>query len=352
MARIESPPLRRYPSARKMNRLKLDPSVILGTPRPDITVMKLTGDECHFNVHSEAGTGSFSKYVFPHAALNVASNRNREDFIVEEDVDKPLIWFHFTPSGSIVHHLDGKRQTVTHDSSSNLILFRRTIEYEIRKDVPNASLVIVVSPDFLMQTLGGEKTSALALERMIFRGEDDNILIHGGEPTPSMRMIVHEIMNAPFQGPLKRLYIEGKTYELMALRLAQLEQSSRRAPIREASLVLRGEDIERIRRAKELLADRMEDPPSIADLARLAGINEFKLKNGFKKIFGETIFGFLRGYRLETAKSLIETRDMNVAEIALEVGYRNPAHFARAFRLRYGVNPGRLLSQKRKRCGA
>lgn len=93
----------------------------------------------------------------------------------------------------------------------------------------------------------------------------------------------------------------------------------------------------------------MEDPPAISALAKRAGINEFKLKHGFKRIFGRTIFGYLREYRLETAKALIEKRDMNVAEIALEVGYGNPAHFAQAFRLQYGINPGQLLARKRKK---
>ena len=215
--------------------------------------------------------------------------------------------------------------------------------------VPNTSLVIIVSPDYFLRMI--EEYKALhfcKLEKRIHSNPNDNILINESVPTPGMQIILHEILNAPFHGPIRKIFIEGKVHELMALRLDQLVESHSCNPAKTQSFVLRSDDIDKITAAKEMLTNHMEDPPTVSLLARHVGINEFKLKHGFKRIFGKTIFGYLREFRLETAMALKVKREMNIAEIALEVGYRNPAHFAYAFRRRYGINPGRLLVEKRK----
>ena len=90
------------------------------------------------------------------------------------------------------------------------------------------------------------------------------------------------------------------------------------------------------------MAKKMDDPPTIAQLARIAGINEFKLKAGFKALFGSTIYEYLRAIRLEKAYTLIRNGEMSVSEVAYHVGYNKPSHFSRLFRDCYGINPGQV----------
>ena len=60
-------------------------------------------------------------------------------------------------------------------------------------------------------------------------------------------------------------------------------------------------DRERLFFAKTYLLQHYEMPPTIAELARIAGINEFKLKNGFKELFGDTIHNFVNNYKMDIA---------------------------------------------------
>jgi AraC-like DNA-binding protein len=64
----------------------------------------------------------------------------------------------------------------------------------------------------------------------------------------------------------------------------------------------------------------MEAPLSLPELAGYAGINETKLKRGFRKVYGTSVFGYLRNQRLDKARILLETGDMNVSEVAYSVG--------------------------------
>lgn len=98
------------------------------------------------------------------------------------------------------------------------------------------------------------------------------------------------------------------------------------------------EDIQRLHEARRIVEASLEHPPSLLELARLAGINDFKLKKGFKACFGTTVFEHVRATRLEQAMALLRGGS-NVTEAALSVGYSNPSAFAQQFFRRYGIKP-------------
>lgn len=98
-------------------------------------------------------------------------------------------------------------------------------------------------------------------------------------------------------------------------------------------------DLERLERARRLLLDRIDSPPSLRDLARHVGLNEVKLKVGFRTAFGNSVFGYLRVERMELARRLLVQRGLSVTEVALRVGYANPSKFAGAFRKHFGFMP-------------
>ena len=151
-----------------------------------------------------------------------------------------------------------------------------------------------------------------------------------------MQLVLQQIMHCPYQGAMKRLYLESKVMELIALRLGQFLEASggqKRSPS------LRADDVERIYRAKEILLQNLTDPPSLATLGRRVALNEHKLKVGFRELFDTTVFGYLHTQRMERAKQLLEAGSMTIIAIAQTVGYANRSHFAAAFRKWFGANP-------------
>jgi len=161
--------------------------------------------------------------------------------------------------------------------------------------------------------------------------------------SPITPYLVKEIMSCSYDGFVKRLFVEAKLREIASLQLAEFfsgEDAAKKS-------FLKHEDIGRILIARDILVSQIINPPAIVELAVESGINEFKLKKGFKEVFGTTVFGYLREVRLNHAKSLIESGTMSVIEVALSVGYSNPGYFASLFRKKYGVNPGDYLNSIR-----
>lgn len=83
------------------------------------------------------------------------------------------------------------------------------------------------------------------------------------------------------------------------------------------------------------------------ELAREIGINDHKLKVGFRQVFKTTVFGYLHDQRIERSRQLLESGEMTVTGAASAVGFANRGHFAAAFRRKFGINPS-LYARQRK----
>ncbi|MBF2064132.1 MAG: helix-turn-helix transcriptional regulator [Calothrix sp. C42_A2020_038] len=166
-----------------------------------------------------------------------------------------------------------------------------------------------------------------------------------GEITQQMWLVLSHILKCPHQGLMKQMYLESKTIELITLYCQQFQKDNvdnYRSPSKNLS------DIDKIYQAKEILLNNLENPPSLIELARQVGLNEFKLKCGFRQIFGTSAFKYLHDYKLEKAKQLLALGEMKVEEVASRVGFDSRSYFALAFRKKFGLNPKQYFQHCQK----
>lgn len=157
--------------------------------------------------------------------------------------------------------------------------------------------------------------------------------------TTRMLMVLEEIRQCRFTGGVKKLFLQSKALELLAL---QCEQYERVEHVRTDSFMVSAADREKIHYAKDLLLKNMQDPPSLAELSRSAGLNEFKLKNGFRQVFDNTVFGYLNDHRMDYARKMIVTQEYSLTEIAEQLGFSSIQHFSLAFKKKFGVSPSKM----------
>ena len=156
-----------------------------------------------------------------------------------------------------------------------------------------------------------------------------------GRITPRMYQILQQILSSPHRGMIEHLLLESKVLELLALQFITLGENTF-AP---RQISFQAKDADRVQYARELLEQQMCDPPSLAELARLTGLNEFKLKQGFRHLFRTTVFGYLYDYRMAQAQTMLGDGLLNVAQVSAQVGYRSPEAFSTAFRRKFAVSP-------------
>ena len=97
----------------------------------------------------------------------------------------------------------------------------------------------------------------------------------------------------------------------------------------------------KLRRVIAFIEAHLHESIGLDDLARAAGLSANHFLRVFKLATGETPYHFLRTRRLERARHLLAEDAMPLAELALECGFANQAHFTAAFSREIGISPGR-----------
>lgn len=143
--------------------------------------------------------------------------------------------------------------------------------------------------------------------------------------------ILNQITGCPYTGEIRRLFLEAKALELVALTLYGMDPAGTSNPDRR--------ETQQIRQAYQILTSRMDNPPTLWELSRTTGINRNKLNHGFKLLYGGTVFKVLRDLRLYRARDLLLNSEKSLADIALSVGYSDQANFTTAFRQKFGKTP-------------
>ena len=146
---------------------------------------------------------------------------------------------------------------------------------------------------------------------------------------------INSILKCTFEEPLKKMFLYSKVIELLVFQV----ESYNRLFDPKVRYIKTDYDKERILFAKDYLVKNLETPPSLTELSRIAGINEFKLKRGFKEVFGQTVFGYLTDVRMELAKNDLLEKQKSITEIAFELGFSSVQHFSNAFKKKYGMAP-------------
>lgn len=215
------------------------------------------------------------------------------------------------------------------------------IETTTWKDTTQIEVTVHLDPQLLITGLQQASDQVPPKLEQLVQPSSQSYYTRSGIITSAMHTALQQILSCPFRGATKRMYLESKVWELMALLLQQeLETVS---PLQHRHL-LKPDDVERIHQAKEILLQQLDRPPSLLELARQVGLNDCTLKRGFRQVFGQTAFGCLHDHRLEQARQLLEERRMNVSEVSQAIGFANRSYFAAAFRKKFGVSPREYLS--------
>lgn len=153
----------------------------------------------------------------------------------------------------------------------------------------------------------------------------------------NLSVSLHQVIQYNLGSHFRNMYMNGKVLEIFSIYFSNAATDDD-AEL-DCPFLDNPDDIKCIRKAKQILLDNMTDAPTISQLAKQAGINEFKLKNGFKDIYGNTIYGYLNEHRMQQAILLLEQRSYTINEVAYAIGYGKPSNFIAAFKKKYGVTP-------------
>ena len=155
--------------------------------------------------------------------------------------------------------------------------------------------------------------------------------------SPSEILVLNQIFDE-HTNTMEQLFVKAKAYEALSLYFGKSQEDKMSCPFLDSEV-----NVEKIKNAKQIVISNMAEPPSLQELADEIGLSLSKLKEGFKHIYGESVFNFLLDYKLEYSRKQLLSKQYNVSEISLQIGYSTASHFISAFKKKYGTTPKQYI---------
>ncbi|WP_273820936.1 AraC family transcriptional regulator [Pseudomonas asplenii] len=146
--------------------------------------------------------------------------------------------------------------------------------------------------------------------------------------------LLERLYHSPYEGALERLHQESLSLAVLVELAAHLKgQVAKPAPAVRGHRDLAHE-------ARRQLDAHLLDPPGSLALAQQLGVGETTLRRAFGQVFGQSMLEYVRQQRMELARTLLQQKKWQVAQIAYRLGYANPANFNHAYKAYFGYAPG------------
>jgi AraC-like DNA-binding protein len=290
-------------------------------------------------LHPKAGMGKISRfYPRPELEMVMSDYKLHQNQEVQLDSLVPMVELGYCYEGDREMRLPGACHEFKPGNWSLQLINTSEVRLEFGKKRPIQMLGIGMSVTVFhhfMTSIGGVKKADFD---SLLGGKSYRLLQE--KPEASASAALHHIATSLTDGTMSNIELECTMLELLMLAFRTYLEAKEERP------GLSKETQLRIGEARRIMLERMDRPPSLLQLSRMVGLNDYKLKVGFKEMYGNTVFGYLREQRMELALKLLQAGKSNVIEVSCAVGYSNPSHFAETFRKKFGVNPSALLRDK------
>lgn len=219
-------------------------------------------------------------------------------------------------------------------SSSGSVVFAPDRNGRFRQQGACESLSLALRPDVLHNWLAEDLDKSL--RRSLDSGSCFRTGYRGEKLHQAALAISRELkhLRAPAcDTPGARLIREAQAMMLTGLFLEAGHADTRRA---NATTPQR----QRLMAARDYLLADLAHPPTLAQMAAETGLSAMRIKRGFRELFGHSVYGLFQQTRMREAQRRLRAGKVTVMEVAFDMGYSNPSHFAAAFRKEFGVGPG------------
>lgn len=253
------------------------------------------------------------------------------------EIDNSFIQFHFNVKGESKFFFNKGNYGLPLKEEQSLLLYNPQTDLPLDLELGSRSWLIS-----LMISI--KKFHALFSQEadyISFLSEDnrDKKYYKDAPISPSMAIVLNQLMNFNLTPSIHDIYFKAKAYELLSLYFNRAEDAN----VEQCPFLSDEENILKIRKAKDIVISRMAEPPSLQELAEEIDLSLKKLKEGFKQIYGDSVYSFLFDYKMEYARKLLNSGEFNVNEVGLKVGYSTASHFIAAFKKKFGTTPKKYL---------
>ncbi|PQJ80614.1 helix-turn-helix domain-containing protein [Polaribacter porphyrae] len=221
------------------------------------------------------------------------------------------------------------------DGGYNFISFPKDIDLDV-------NVIQIVRKHFLKKRTTNVSTLNKKLYEVFVDTDHDNRFSHYGTLNLKMADFIKGLHKIKAKGMLRILKIEAKVYEILSLHIQQHNRLLSGETIPDS---LNKTELKIIRKVSNSIIKNPAKEYSLEQLSFKSGLTQAKLQDGFKFLYNRTVTEYIRHLRLESARDMLKTTDLNISQIVYSIGFSSRSYFSKIFKEKYGLTPNQFKKQ-------
>ncbi len=289
-------------------------------------------DKCKtIRIQNDIVENQVTEYYNQNSILIFGMMNIKKDISIEMYTDEPFYEMHFCLNGRSA--FNSTYNNVKFNKNQHNLYLQKELQGTFKQNENSNEYLEVLFPQDHVDSLVNQYEGLIP-----FINKTNNQLFQNNAVVNTeIKTVLTEIYNTNRTGVMKQLYLDVKSKELLLLQFEQYIRLNSNKGLTKISL----SDKQKLAEAKEHIEQNYQDPLSLSELALEVGLNDYKLKKGFKEVYNTTVFGYVYQLRMEYAHKLLRNTTIPIKEIAHYCGYEHVQHFTSAFKRMYQTTPAK-----------
>jgi AraC-like DNA-binding protein len=253
------------------------------------------------------------------------------------------IRFLYASVGSFKHRSGVDENEKNVEQFQSLVSTNKTDGYDYlylnKNEKLHLNLIQIIRKRFLQKKTTNVSSLNKKLHEVFVDTKHENRFTNFGTFNLKMADLMIKLKKIKGKGMLRILKIESIIYEILSL---HIQQHNLLLAGNTLNTELVKSELKAIRKLSASILKNPEKEYSLEELSLQSGLTQSKLQEGFKFLYNRTVTEYIRHVRLESARDLIRTTDLNISQIVYTIGFSSRSYFSKVFREKYDITPNQF----------
>lgn len=296
------------------------------------------------NVDSDHAKGNIRFITFDWGVSLLEYNIEfKEDIVLVTDTSNHNpIHFAYCLEGSCRHRFghQGEDEIQTLERFQSVIITSKeggfNYIYFPKNQKLSINVIQIVRKKFLNKRLNNVDELNRKLYEVFLDTDHENTFAYFGTYNLKLADRILALGKVRTKGMIRIMQIEGMVYQILSMHILEHDRAVKNK--RRSTTLLRSE-LKIVRNTAKKILKRVDKDYSLDKLSLQTGLTQAKLQEGFKLLYARTVTEYIRHVRLEAARDLMRTTEMNVSQIVYTVGFSSRSYFSKIFKKKYKISP-------------
>lgn len=258
------------------------------------------------------------------------------------------IHFTYTSLGHCFHRFEKENKKRKLTQFQSVIITSKNDGYNygyFEKDVKiHIHLIQISRVPFLKKRLNDGAILNQKLYNVFHDQQHENVFAYFGTYNLKLANLIKEFDKVKQKGMIKMLIKEGIVFQILSEHILQHNKDVKLN--KEPNSSLSKQELNTIRKISTKILKDVSVNYTVEELAEDSALTQAKLQEGFKLLYTKTVTEYIRHIRLEEARDLINTTDLNISQIVYTIGFSSRSYFSKIFKKKYQISPSEFLKNK------